>query len=99
VFGGYVMSGFKSDYFIEDTASVFALGNWYNQPISKRYKLNGILEGFGTYESWDNELFTYGVSFSLSYNNWLSFPITYTIYDYDEIDNQEIFEGYIMIRY
>lgn len=93
------MSGFKSDYFADQTAEVYSLGNWYNQPISKKYKLSGLLEGFGSYEGWENSLYTYGATVSLNYSSWLSFPITYTVYDYSDTDNQEVLEGYLMIRY
>lgn len=98
-FGGYIMSGFKSDYFLDQTAEVYSLGNWYNQPISKKYKLNGLIEGFGSYEGWKNSLFTYGATISLNYSNWFSVPITYTVYDYNDTANQEVLEGYLMIRY
>lgn len=93
------MSGVKSDYFIDKTTSVVEIGNWYNQSLSKKYKLNGLLDGFVSYENWDNSLLTFGGTFSLVYNNWLSFPVTYTVYDYGKTANQEVFEGYIQIRY
>ena len=99
IFGGYVMSGFKSDYFINETAGVISAGNWYNQSLSKKYKLNVLFDGFISYESWDSDLYTYGVTFSPSYNSWLSLPITYTIYNYEETDTQRVLEGYIQIKY
>lgn len=99
IFGGYVMSGFKSDYFIDETAGVIGAGNWYNQSISKKYKLNLLFDGFISYENWNNDLYTYGITAAPTYNAWLSFPITYIVYDYDKTNTQRVLEGYIQIRY